>query len=207
MRRLDSLKSTDSALLREASWRVPGSVHGGIGTAANGLPPLPIDARDVAGRCLVWLLSDAPWRDFGYAGRPAVGLVRRLLQPTERTQREYVLRRELLALITAAYGASGCVDAEEIPEAVALYAADPLIYGPLGLPGQPQALKVLGGAVGDYLAVPVSQWYAVLLARVRMDLAMSTNAPTGLESGAARICERLGGIVNRLAVMASSRHI
>ncbi len=168
---------------------------------------LPIDARDVAGRCLVWLLSDECWQDFGYPKRPIRGRLARLFLARQFEGQETFLRRELLSLITAAYFSAGCLPDEERHEVIALYAADPMIYQTLGFAVPSSAVRSLEDSISEYLAVPVDQWRAVLLGRGRVSAALGTRFQSRFERGCLQIGERMVTIVGRLALLARSRTI
>lgn len=125
-----------------------------------------MDARRAAGWCLEWMLSDPPWQEMGFKARPRYGVLMRLFKSRDRLRFENSLKQEILATITAACAKAGFVMQDDIPEMIALYAAHPMIFRPLGFASGAEAYRVLDSIVANYAELPISSWPLLIDTRI-----------------------------------------
>jgi hypothetical protein len=177
--------------------------------AALGRRPRPVktilDAREAAGRCLEWMLCDEPWKELGFAGRPKHGVLAQIFRSRSRIKFENGLKREILASITAVYVLSRHIEASELPEVVALYAAHPLIFPMLGFSSQGAARQGMQSAINDYMEAPEGQWAALILRRSAQGLPAGHRLPGRVKAGASRLSMRLVIAMRQLTRMAQAQ--
>jgi hypothetical protein len=159
------------------------------------------DPSEVARQCLFLMLDDGPWRDLGFAGRPRYGLLLQAFRPRWRRQLDDLLKREILASLSAAHLAAGITDLDDQAELVSLFAADPMLFEPLGYVSRGEAIADLTCIIDTYLAIPVSQWPALLRIRVQTLNLPDKRLAAKLETGGMRFGKRLITRVRQLQAL------
>ena len=153
------------------------------------------DSDKAVAVCLGTILTDEPWRDFGFSRRPVYGAFFQRFRSKWRVKLEKTVLQQMFCALIAGYVVSGKSSKESIAASLVKYmSARGVATTAFGFSSQEECVRCLKSSIEEFVSSPPRQWSSVLSAHIRPDLLPDKKLATLIRLG----CIQFGDIASSL---------